>query len=263
MNQYLKDEGDLRRYYSQIPHLADDELDPYEMRLYVHYKRVCGQGGECVEITETTATKTKMSERKVRTTRQALADKGWLHLEKTGPRGHERVHITLIDRWDDNYVRYSNQTSRTPAPGAALDIGPLHQVHPVPLHQVQPKEEPVIQEKPIKEKKTPANGTRVPSPHQAIVDVYVKELSYTPQNMGRECKAAKWLSKNGYTPDQVAACYRRLKRDKFWRDKFVSLQKVADEITDFARNVPVPAAAYKPPTQAEIDAARSAPTLEF
>jgi hypothetical protein len=123
-----------------------------------------------------------------------------------------------------------------------------------------------LKEKTAKErttkKKTPANGTRAPSEHQAIIDVYVKELAYTPQNMGREARAAGWLNKHGYAPDQVLACYRHLKRDKFWRDKFVSLQKVADEITEFSRNGHAPAQTYRKPTQAEIDAAHSAPAIE-
>ena len=235
MNQHVKDDGDLRRYYSQLPHLADDELDPYEMRLYVHYKRVCGQGGECNEITETTATKTKMSERKVRITRQALAEKGWLRLEKVGARGHERVHITLIDRWNDNYARYSKEGTSTPAPNAALDIVPLHHMHPVPLHQVQPKEEPKRQE----EIKDTASAPRPTSEHQQIVNAYVTELAYTPPNMGREVKAAKWLVDNRYSPELVIECYRHMKRDKFWSDKFLSLQKVAEQISEFsARHKP-------------------------
>jgi hypothetical protein len=110
---------------------------------------------------------------------------------------------------------------------------------------------------------TPANGSRVPSPHQEIIDVYVKELAYTPQNMGREVKAAAWLVKQTYTPEQIIACYRHIKRDKFWRDKFVSLQKVAEQIAEVAgRNGTAAAPAYRKPTQAEIDAAMSAPILE-
>jgi hypothetical protein len=95
-------------------------------------------------------------------------------------------------------------------------------------------------EKERKGKKTDsANGTRATSPHQEIIDAYVKELAYTPSNMGREAKAAKWLTDNHYSPAQVVACYRHMKRDRFWSDKFLSLQKISEQIAEFAqRNTP-------------------------
>jgi hypothetical protein len=103
-----------------------------------------------------------------------------------------------------------------------------------PVHKEEPKE---------KKKRIPANGTRghaadstkTPSAHQAIIDAYVAELRHTPPNMGREGKAAKWLVQHGYTPEQVLACYRHLKADKFWSDKFLSLQKVAEQIAEHTR----------------------------
>jgi hypothetical protein len=161
VNQHVKDEGDLRRYYSQVPHLADDEMDPYEMRLYVHYKRVCGQGGECFETTESTATICHMSERKVQKTRQSLIDKKWIHAELKGKRGFARMHITLIDRWNDNYKRFSNEATSTPAPGA-------------PKRRTKKEEQ-----------KDSANGTRPLSPHQGVITAYVEALGYTPSTMGR------------------------------------------------------------------------------
>jgi hypothetical protein len=111
--------------------------------------------------------------------------------------------------------------------------------------------------------KTPANDTRAPSEHQAIIDSYIDELGYRPAAMGREGKWAKWLVANHYSPTQVIECYRHLKRDKYWRDKFVSLQKVAEQIAEVAGcNGHAPAQTYRKPTQAEIDAAHSAPAIE-
>ncbi len=93
--------------------------------------------------------------------------------------------------------------------------------------------EPSITETP------PANVTRATSVHQSIVDTYLNELGYRPPNMGREVKAAKWLVDNRYSPDLVIECYRHMKRDKFWSDKFLSLQKVAEQISEFsARHKP-------------------------
>jgi hypothetical protein len=250
VNQHVKDEGDLRRYYSQIPHLADDELDPYEMRLYVHYKRVCGQGGECFETTESTATICHMSERKVQKTRQSLIDKKWIHAELKGKRGFARMHITLIDRWNDNYKRFSNEATSTPAPGA-----PVHDVHPLPPQEMHPTPAPGAPKRRTKkeEQTDSANGTRPPSPHQGVITAYVEALGYTPPNMGKEAKAAKWLVEHEYTPEQVAACYRHMKKDRFWSDKFLSLQKVSEQIAEFCRrNRPTaPATRYNPVTKAQ------------
>jgi DNA-binding transcriptional regulator YhcF (GntR family) len=130
------------------------------------------------------------------------------------------------------------------------------------VSSMTPKPSKNRQHQPSKQTTTPANGTRAPSEHQSIIDSFLKELGYRPQNMGREVKAVKWLAEHQFTPDQVLACYRHLKRDKFWRDKFVSLQKVADEITEFSRNGHAPAQTYRKPTQAEIDAAKAAPIVE-
>jgi len=88
-------------------------------------------------------------------------------------------------------------------------------------------------------KKDTASAPRPTSEHQQIINAYVTELGYRPLNMGREVKAAKWLVDNRYSPDLVIECYRHMKRDKFWSDKFLSLQKVAEQISEFsARHKP-------------------------
>lgn len=142
--QYVYERGDFRKYYAQIPNIADDELDPYEMRLYVHYKRVAGDGGECYEGIDTTAQKCKMGVSTVRRTRKALAAKGWIELESKGKKGKELVHVTLVDKWDDNYRQYSTSTPTTQTPH------PYHTDTRTPTTQT-PKEKP-YKEKPIKNK---------------------------------------------------------------------------------------------------------------
>ena len=40
--------SDKPRYFSMIPHIADDDLNLHEYRLYGHYVKVCGmRGGVC------------------------------------------------------------------------------------------------------------------------------------------------------------------------------------------------------------------------
>lgn len=109
-NQAVYDDGDLRKYRTEIPNMADDDLDPFQYRLYAHYKRVCGaSGGECYESVRTTAEKTKMSNEKVIATRQWLADNGWIAIDQ---RAKGTFSITIIDRWGENFVRYSEQSKR-------------------------------------------------------------------------------------------------------------------------------------------------------
>lgn len=146
--QYVYERGDFRRYFTQIPNLADDELDPYEMRLYVHYKRVAGDGGECYEGIDTTAEKCKMGVSTVRRTRKALCDKGWIELESKGKKGRELVHVTLVDKWDDNHRQYSTKTHSTPT---TQTPPPYHTDTRTPTTQT-PKE------KPYKEKQLKNNG---------------------------------------------------------------------------------------------------------
>lgn len=104
MSDHIRDDGDLRKYRTELPNMADDDLDPYQYRLYGHYKRVCGaNGGECYESVRTTAEKTKMSNEKVIATRQWLADNGWIHVE---PRAKGTLNITILDRWEENFERF-------------------------------------------------------------------------------------------------------------------------------------------------------------
>ena len=111
MNQHVKDDGDLRKYRTELPNMADDELDPYQYRLYAHYKRVCGaNGGTCWEGRAKTADTCKMSEGMVTKTRAWLANNGWIHLER-GDNQNDTYNITIIDRWSENMTRYSDRSS--------------------------------------------------------------------------------------------------------------------------------------------------------
>lgn len=104
-DQVISDPSDLKKYRTELPNLYDDaELDVYEFRLLAHYKRV----GRCTEGLETTAKKCNMSEGKASETRQSLADKGWIALQKVSmDKGRYRFIVTVIDRWIENFARYS------------------------------------------------------------------------------------------------------------------------------------------------------------
>lgn len=103
--QVISDPSDLKKYRIELPNLADDsDLDVYEFRLLVHYKRV----GECTEGLETTASKCGMSEGKASAARQSLADKGWIHLQRVEmDASRYRFIVRVADRWIENFARYS------------------------------------------------------------------------------------------------------------------------------------------------------------
>ena len=106
----VRDEGDLRKYYSQIPHLIDDaDISVYAYRLYGHIKRVCGQNGKCVQSTATMAKHCHMAMGSVKKAKGELAALGFIKIVvKKGGHGEFDQHIiTVTDVWSENMAKYS------------------------------------------------------------------------------------------------------------------------------------------------------------
>lgn len=104
--QQIIEDGDLRKYRTEIPNMADDDLDPFEYRLYAHYKRVCGaNGGTCYQSVGTTAEITQISTGHIVDTRHRLAEKGYIEIHKADDT--QFVIITIVDRWLENLLRYA------------------------------------------------------------------------------------------------------------------------------------------------------------
>ena len=103
--QVIIDQSDLRNYRTELPNLYDDsDLSVYEYRLLGHYKRV----GKCTEGLETTAKKCKMSEGMASQTRQSLAEKNFIKLERVEmDAGRYRFVVRVVDRWIENFSKYS------------------------------------------------------------------------------------------------------------------------------------------------------------
>lgn len=89
-------------YFHIVLHIADDQLDPYEYRLLGHYIRV----GRCWESVRTTAEICQMSTMKVCETRDRLAEKGWIEIER---KGNTRITylIRVVDRMAENVAIYT------------------------------------------------------------------------------------------------------------------------------------------------------------
>lgn len=106
--QFIVNLGGLARYAALVPRIADDELGPFDYRLYSHYVQICGASdkGSCWENVRTTAEKTRMSVGQVVKSRDQLAkDDLWIVVDDH-PTFKTKV-IQIVDRWAENMSRYA------------------------------------------------------------------------------------------------------------------------------------------------------------
>lgn len=154
--QAISDAGHSGKYFHQMLNMYDDDLAPFEYRLMGHYKRVCGEGGECYERVRTTADRTQMSVGQVVKSRDLLNEMGLIVAIKQG-RG-KPVRVRIVDRWAQNINRYDGSPGEQSRNGSS----PHEQrVHPVnkPVHQV--KEGITNQEEPQQEEPNQAGGDNI------------------------------------------------------------------------------------------------------
>ena len=197
----LKDNANPQKYYAVIEHMADDDLGPFEYRLYGHYKRVCGQGGACWEGVRVTAKKCQMSAGKVSQARRGLVEKGYITetvITKDSTVGNPYtvgIAVELTDRWLENVKRYSCDEQ---------GCSPHEQgVHHMKQRKNQEKKEPkptaTNQEQPSIPKEqelkapTPQEGENViqdtessevnPTPFQALFTAICAEFGYDPAKL--------------------------------------------------------------------------------
>ncbi len=116
MSEYkIKDEGDPKKYWTQLPNLIDDMgLSVYAFRLYVHLKRVVGEmeNGECWQSVKTLAENCNMSIGMVTKAKKELDDLSLINIEKVkNPRGGRDFHkITIVDIWPENIKKYASSS---------------------------------------------------------------------------------------------------------------------------------------------------------
>ncbi len=80
------------------------------------------------------------------------------------------------------------------------------------------------------DKRRAKSDTDHPSRFKEIQQAYETACGYKVNWANGNSKAAKWLSDNGYTGDQVASCYQFMKSDKFWADKPIHLSSIVNNI---------------------------------
>lgn len=107
----IRDDGDLRRYRTEIPNCIDDaDLSVYAFRLYVHLKRVAGDEGTCWQSTRTLAEACKMSLAKVVDAKRELEAAGLIEIGKHATRSGPGDTITIVDVWSENFSRYGKRS---------------------------------------------------------------------------------------------------------------------------------------------------------
>ena len=109
----VRDEGDLRKYYTTIPNIIDDmDLSVYAYRLYGHLKRVAGDVGQCWQSTETLAKACGMGWATVSRAKTELVGKELIIIEQVkNPQGGKDFHnITITDVWEKNTIKYATST---------------------------------------------------------------------------------------------------------------------------------------------------------
>lgn len=103
-----------RKFFAMIPHMADDDLNLWEYRLYGHYVRICGEKGQCDETENTTRNRCGISRQKLREARDSLAAKGFITIVQRGTpnakgkKGTPTI-IEINDIWLANATRYSER----------------------------------------------------------------------------------------------------------------------------------------------------------
>ena len=110
MNDRIIDNGDMRKYRTEIPNSIDDaRLSVYAFRLYAHLKRVAGDSGKCWQSTATLAESCSMSGGMVSKAKKELQAARLIEIEQVeNKRGGRMFHnITVCDIWMENFIKYS------------------------------------------------------------------------------------------------------------------------------------------------------------
>lgn len=117
MKHEIIDQGDTKKYFTQIPNIVLDlGLTPYEQVLYDHLKRSAEAKGQCSKSTRTLAQECRMSPTVVVKAKASLAKprhelnkKPLIKITKReNPKGgKEYDEISIVDIWRENTNRYA------------------------------------------------------------------------------------------------------------------------------------------------------------
>jgi hypothetical protein len=116
-----------------------------------------------------------------------------------------------------------------------------HTRHDTKSHRYDRKSQPAMTESHLKieDKIEDKIENTAPSPKsktREIQTAYESCVTFPIDWKKNEGHAAKWLADNGYTPEDVIACYKSMKADKFWADKPLTLSSVKNAIGEWKTN---------------------------
>ena len=105
MSESVRDAGNLHRYFSSVPHLVvdDDRLTREDRALYLYYKRVAGENGECFQPNKTVAERSGVGVTMLKESKARLVEYGYITVAEVP--GNPTV-VTINDVWDKNFESY-------------------------------------------------------------------------------------------------------------------------------------------------------------
>lgn len=222
--QTIIDEGDLRKYRTELPNLIDDlGLSPAAYRVYGHYKRRAGaNGGECTEGLRSISQHCKLSINTVRKGRDELLKQGLITVRETIDKTGKHDFVSIVDIWPQNFRKYAKEgVSDFDTRGVSNES---QGVSPADTGGVSPRD---TEERTIDQEVT----NKEISPHSRMMDFL--QMRYGPiANGAKEGRAIKWLLEHGYDPVQCEACFDFLAAQD-WRTAQVSWVTVQTNIGSF------------------------------
>lgn len=239
MTKYQIREESLRTHYSMIPNIIDDlDLSPYDVRLYMHIKRVAGENGTCFQSLKTMSDACRMSRPMVCKSKERLENMGLIAIKKGDPLNHICDTLLIIDIWDKNQERALSKRGDRGVVTTFTRGG--HQVDskntPIKNNNISPDSNSA-EGTDVEGVKTPAEETLpIISTTREIQKAFEGVCGYKVRWEEREGESAKWLSVNGYSAEEVVACYKHLKVQEFWIKKPLRLSSVIKQIGEWKNN---------------------------
>jgi hypothetical protein len=207
------DEDRQREWFTIIPNVVlEMELNPYELALYVLYKRIAGENGVCWASTRTLAKRLDCGVATVARARTVLAERGLIRREiRAVDSGQPVDHVVIVDIWSENAQKMLADRSREERSKRKRSRGE---------HQRSTQEQGSSREERKKnllrrdtEEKNEPNGASKSSPGlQSLVEQYIAKCGYwngkkpTRQEWGRMARGLKELLESDYSQEQILGC---------------------------------------------------------
>ena len=107
----VRDEGSSHKYRTEIPNtmikgMRVQGLSVRSRWLYVYYKCIAGDGGECRQSMTTIVRMTGISRSEVSKARQELAKRGVIRIQGGTNRNRDVSVVTLVDLWPENMQEF-------------------------------------------------------------------------------------------------------------------------------------------------------------